>query len=615
MRLVNVSVTGFRCFAQKTTIEFNQFTAILGRNDVGKSTFLEALQIFFDDSAPESADVNSNAEEVSISCEFSEIPESLIIDANFPTTLKHEFLLNQHQRLEVRKIYDGSLKTPKLKGIFVRALHPRNQGYNDLLSLKNSELKSRALELQINLDDIPKNINTALRQAIWSNCTDLDLQLTDIAVDEESAKKIWEQLKAYLPLYALFKADRPSTDQDAEAQDPIKIAVIEALKSQEAKLEELRSAVESAVLNMAKLTVEKLAEIDPSLASELRPTVHKPNWANAFKIGFTDDSEVSINKRGSGVRRMILLNFFRARAEQRNVNANSPGVIYAIEEPETSQHPHNQKLLLKAFFELAEEPGQQVIITTHNPALARDLPTSSLRLISRYEDKTRQIHSNEDEVFTRAARELGVLADNQVKAFIGVEGMNDINFFKGISQTLSKSDASIPDLELAEKKGHVIFIPLAGSNLSSWINRLENLNRPEFHFFDRDSAPPNLPKYSKEAESISTRKDCIVVHTDCREAENYIPAQCIQEHWPDIGYDGHTPFCDVPLKVAQLITSKRGSNWDEIGDKGRKEAEAGVKRKLNNEVIKLVTAEQLLESDPQQVIKKFLSDIGQVLSR
>ena len=33
------------------------------------------------------------------------------------------------------------------------------------------------------------------------------------------------------------------------------------------------------------------------------------------------------------------------------------GVIYAIEEPETSQHPNNQKILIKAFEELAEQPG------------------------------------------------------------------------------------------------------------------------------------------------------------------------------------------------------------------------------------------------------------------
>ena len=57
----------------------------------------------------------------------------------------------------------------------------------------------------------------------------------------------------------------------------------------------------------------------------------------------TGDNDIPINKRGSGIRRLILINFFRAEAERRIREMNAPSIIYAIEEPETSQHAEHQK--------------------------------------------------------------------------------------------------------------------------------------------------------------------------------------------------------------------------------------------------------------------------------
>ena len=345
MRLECVRIAGFRCFASETVVRFGAFTAILGRNDVGKSSVLEALNLFFDGVAPDAGDVCVDCpdREIRVVCEFSDLPSELVLDAEHPTSLQNEFLLNSAGQLEIHKVWDGTLKAPKLKGIYVCAKHPSLPGFSDLLSLKNKELKERAQGLGVNLANVPKSVNTALRRAIWASADDLLLTDRLLSVDEESTKKVWSLLKEYLPIYALFRSDRPSTDQDSEAQDPIKVAVSEALKLQEQKLEEIRTAVEASVLDVAKLTVAKLAEIDATLATELKPTVQKPNWSSAFKIGLTDDASVPINKRGSGVRRMILLNFFRAKAERANEAAAGPGVLYAIEEPETSQHPRNQR--------------------------------------------------------------------------------------------------------------------------------------------------------------------------------------------------------------------------------------------------------------------------------
>ena len=89
-----------------------------------------------------------------------------------------------------------------------------------------------------------------------------------------------------------------------------------------------------------------------------------------------------VNKRGSGVKRLILLNFFRTEAERRIADNANASIIYSIEEPETSQHTENQKKLIEAFIELSKANNTQVIITTHSANVVKKLDYSNLRLIS-----------------------------------------------------------------------------------------------------------------------------------------------------------------------------------------------------------------------------------------
>ena len=79
---------------------------------------------------------------------------------------------------------------------------------------------------------------------------------------------------------------------------------------------------------------------------------------------------------------MILLNFFRAEAERRAENNDNANVIYAIEEPETSQHTNNQCKLIDSFKDLSRSPKTQIIITTHSPNIVKRLNFSNLRLVN-----------------------------------------------------------------------------------------------------------------------------------------------------------------------------------------------------------------------------------------
>lgn len=65
MRLKSFSIENFRGYKDTVTINMSDLTVFVGRNDIGKSTILEALDIFFNDKSAispiEYADINKEA--------------------------------------------------------------------------------------------------------------------------------------------------------------------------------------------------------------------------------------------------------------------------------------------------------------------------------------------------------------------------------------------------------------------------------------------------------------------------------------------------------------------------------------------------------------------------
>ncbi len=391
MKIESLKIKNFRSYQNETTINMENLTVLVGKNDIGKSTILEALDIFFNDGAGiikiEKTDVNVDAarngdNETIISVCFSDLPDSIIIDSTVSTALAEEHMLNANGYLEVIKKYKSGGKA----SVYIRAMHPANPECKDLLLKKNADLRRIVTGKGIDCEN--QSINALMRKAIWNYYSDeLNLQEYEIDASKEDAKKIWERLSLYMPTYSLFQSDRKNSDGDSEVQDPLKEAVKQIINDEELQrtLTEVALIVENKLKEVSNRTLEKLREMDPAVASSLNPiipTADKLKWGDVFKaVSISGDEDIPINKRGSGVKRLILLNFFRAEAERRNQEGNNTGMIYAIEEPETSQHSNNQRILIKALKNLAQTPNTQVILTTHSPVIVKDLDFDNLRLV------------------------------------------------------------------------------------------------------------------------------------------------------------------------------------------------------------------------------------------
>lgn len=610
MRLKALVLKNFRAYKGDVTITFDHdLTAFIGRNDVGKSSILDALAIFFDSPLvklePQDLCVHASDKELRIGCIFDQLPAALTLDASSVTTLSDEHLLNEDGDLEIHKVFDCSLKSPKLR-IVARAVHPTANGYADLLLRSNSELKNLLQSRVANLETVDKRSNPSLRQALWKSCNNLELAVTEIDLNKEDAKKIWDRIQEYLPIFALFRADRPSTDEDSEVQDPMKMAIRQAISELGAELQEIQDRVRDSAMDVARRTMEKLSEIDHELARELTPTFRaEPKWDTLFKLALTTDDQIPVNKRGSGTRRLILLGFFRAEADRRLTEAGRTNVIYAIEEPETSQHPSNQQVVIEALKDLSSAEGCQVIITTHVPGLAQMIPITGLRYVRVDEHGRRVIEAVSDSVLASIADDLGVIPDNRVRVFVCVEGPNDITFLKNLARLLKEAgDKCAFDPDAPE----IAFLPLGGATLRDWVNShyLKQLGRPEIHIYDRGDDSP--PKYLSQVETVNKRADGSKAFlTKKSEAENYLHPEAIRQVLQvDVEVNDDN---DVPEAVARAIHSKdkNARPWEEVDAKKKKIDHA--KRRLNNEVWAVMTMDMLRERNALDEIRIWFGTI------
>jgi len=615
MKLVELRIRNFRCYRELFVLKIDNLTALIARNDVGKSTILEALDAFFNSDKLDSGDRSvglRNSDPVEITCLFDNLPNHLVIDTDNIISPSNEYLLNNDGLLEIKKVYSGA--SLKCDEIFLNAFHPTAENYNDLFTLTVAQLRTRANSLNVDLDSVNGAIKSALRHAIWHNIEDFELEKTLINLEIKS--KIWKPLQNVLPLFQLFKSDRPSSDQDAEAQDPIKFAIKEALREKGTDLERIGAHVQEQVEEVTRLTIEKIREMDPDLASQLNPNFSSFNWSKVFSVSLTNENDIPLNKRGSGVRRLFLINFFRAKAEQLASGRDVQDVIFAIEEPETSQHPNNQILLLIALKELSQEMSNQVIFTTHNPILSGRVERDSIRFIEKQPNGIRTIAENTDETFQKIKDSLGMFANHNIKIFVGVEGPNDIEYLNRISHILSSSEDDIKNLKDAEREGKLVYIPMGGSTLELWTNRLEGLDIAEVHVLDRDNEPPAPAKYQAAADRVNQRViNCHSFITERREMENYVHFEAINSEF-DLNLTNHySNFDDIPDLVAQSVheSSESDISWEDVTPEKRGKKESKAKKRLNRGAIDYMTPELLTDVDNNNEVRTWLRQISSYL--
>lgn len=624
MKLTELKLKNFRCYKDEITFGIKDLTCIIGKNDIGKSTILEALDCFFNgtiDKGDLSADSDGNI--IEITCVFEELPNKIILDSSVETSATDEKILNSKGQLEIKKEF--KIGSTIGKSTYLIALHPTHEDLINILSLKNTPLKALAEKVGADLTGIQKTKNPPIRQAIRAAVDSAEEEIA-IKVDgsldnENNLKALWSKLNGFLPIYSIFKVDKNIDDKDKDVQDPMKQAIKESLAIPEIKelLERIEEEVKAKSSEVADRTLEKLKEIDESLAEKMKSDFNKvPTWDKIFDLTLLNENNIPLNKRGSGVKRLVLLSFFQAQAEKKKLEDNSPSIIYAIEEPETSQHPNHQKILINSLSDLSSQDNIQVLFTTHSSNLVKEIPIESLNYIHKtaeglqIEYGVNELGEVNNETLDKIIDTLGVLPNpkDSVRTLLFVEGNHDINALKEYSFILNQHDADVINLNENETIGVVIS---GGSSLKFYIDNkyLDGLGKPEVHIYDNDIEEYRAYVAKINGEGNPNKK---AFNTSKLELENYLTKEAIEEAYATNGtivtIPEITDEMDVPNIVARtLYETSPDKKWDDLEESKQKKRVSRVKKLLNTQAVKQMTVERLQARNAYNDLKLWLDTI------
>lgn len=306
---------------------------------------------------------------------------------------------------------------------------------------------------------------------------------------------------------------------------------------------------------------------------------------------------------------MILLSFFRAEVERRReeeaANGNSRPMLFAIEEPETAQHPANQRIIVEALKDLAAS-GDQVVLTTHDPALAGLLSLESIRFIDRSEaDNRPRVRVGDEGTLEVIADALGVLPSPVAKEMPGVkvalvlEGHTDEAALSAFSEKLH-AEGNI-GFSLAEPCPAVFKVIGGGSELQHWVERryLDKLGIPQVHIYDSDRTSATCAgkrETAERAEKVRQQPNCTCFVTRKREVENYLHPAAIERFTNGrvtLSFGERDPdYCDME----ELVYEQFVQTWAATREFGDPEAldRDGNRLKLNKRSTKTIIAECLM---------------------
>lgn len=611
MILKKLKLKNFRGY-KDFEVSFNDsINVIIGRNDIGKSTILDALAIFFqsDKIKVDIADLCVYHDEddlvIGITCCFDVGKGEILIDSTSYTNCADEYLLNEEGLLEIRKTWDcssGSIGKSSQKD-YIIAYYPA--AYDPPLVIeKIAALKQRYKALSPN-PEYPKvdaTVAHELRQAIYKMelSENLRFETTQIEIKKIDSKNIQDTLYKQFPTYLIFESDRSNTDKDSEIQDPMKAITKTVLATMEAQIEAIRREVTERVQAIGYQTIEKLKDMDKDIAQDLTPTVTMKPPESLFSFELKSDNGIPLNKRGSGVRRLILLSYFRAEAEKSVTDDSDVQLIYAIEEPETGQHPNFQQMIFESLNTLSQKPTHQLIVTSHTPEIAKFVTPEQLILLRRNEEDQVVAISDTSEKIKGVVEELGILPYAAPKTVIFVEGENDLNFLMNLNQGIPELK-SIVDLKAED----IPIIPLHGGNLTTWFNRdyFRKSSLTQIYITDSD-----VPKYVKLIDEITQVNDGrrFGWYTQRLEMENYIPMDMVESTFK-LNLTKYAEEWYHTQDVPQLLT-----NLWQGGPNDPVQKENAAKMILNGSITKKMAKADLERIDAWEEIESWFRKIRSI---
>jgi hypothetical protein len=195
---------------------------------------------------------------------------------------------------------------------------------------------------------------------------------------------------------------------------------------------------------------------------------------------------------------------------------------------------------------------------------------------------------------------------SNVGVLVVVEGPNDIECLRRISRILHIEDVTIPDLNVLEETGRLIFVPFGGGCLHYWSHRLGPLAWPEFHLYDKE-VPPETKLRKEAARAVNGRIGCRAVITNKRSLENYLSPSAVEDAK---GIRIEFSDSDSVAEIAARACLPSYCKWDHLSHRAKRRLRNRSKKWLNTTAVDRMTPARLAEQDPACKLEGWLRTIA-----
>lgn len=375
---------------------------IVGKNDVGKSSVLEALRIFFGD------DLKMNTSDFP----YRDCDKTISIEIHFAT--RHFPELHHDGVIKIKQVFrvDGD-KIVSEKLIFRRQELPDKSLVEEM---SYSELKGLGKKVGVEFPARKPNDQSEIDRLIMEICESLD----DVPEwDWDSDRELWARIEASVFPEVVFipaaqdhgSEQKVSTDSSAFGRlfrvglrrwlqvDPESRG---ALKT----VEETVNDINKKILKIVETKLLEQLPLAERLDQELDPIDISKGFSFTMYVVDEHGVRTPLSKRGSGLQRAVLIASIRAQSEIAAVieemestssdvfsetdgerEVDIPPVLYVIEEPEAFLHLKAQKDLYYSFRDLAAK-GMQLIMTSHSSLFIDESDMEDVVLLHRRDGKT-----------------------------------------------------------------------------------------------------------------------------------------------------------------------------------------------------------------------------------
>ena len=600
MYISKLSITNYRGVKEKRTIQLEQLSSIVGKNDAGKTIVLFAVATFLD--------VKSFPITYS---DFNDIDSPIVFEFDFKDENISELLMTK-LKTKVKKadgleeyvqdfVFDGSINFKREavkvdKKFSSESILVKDFQQEDIrgLYLKTDDELNGIIQqygIQIPVDGKGRNSKTEKIKYIKQNFADAE-RTTFWIEDDCKISSLFPEVEMFKADYGLEADTKFKTNSVTEIQDYF---------DREAKEDGTKlKKVEAEIIEEMKKEAQSVTGYMQDYASTLKAVQITPvvNWKDAIKgvdVSFQfdgDDKFIPMSHKGTGYRRLFMVARFRYLAEK----SKGKNIIYLIEEPETFLHPTAQLDLLNALKELSND--NQIIITTHSPVFAGATSLNGVILCTKGNQSN---YSNSETEYdprflAKIVDELGIkpsynLRDHHEK-IIFVESSNDAKFYHLICEKIFNENLLQNNLLLVLPFG-------GGEDIESFLNidYFDNSNRQLYLIIDSDKQENNEEKQRQRAANFMQKPNAkaYVLSKSC--IENYYHPRAIERIYNlEVNtFDFFGENENARKKMKLTIQEKQLSNKN-------------IKEKNNFRVFSETSKEEYAEIIEQELIE-FLEDI------